>query len=283
MSTKPVAKTHHIRVGHAVQTVLVWVMAVIFLAPLYFVVLNSFKTKGEISISATTLPTFLNLENYVRILEDDYFVSSFLTSVGMVVVVTSLTCLVAAMAGYALARWKSKLSTGLNLAIMSTLFVPFQVYMVAMIIVVRQIGLTGNLIGLALVYIAMGMPVPIFLARSYATGMSIEIEEAAIIDGCSRPRMFFSIVLPLMKPVLATIAVLNALWVWGEYLVAFLVYGTKKPMTLPVSQQYFYGTYSNQWNLILAGFVVSTLPIVIFYIVMQKHIVKGIAAGAVKG
>ena len=113
--------------------------------------------------------------------------------------------------------------------------------------------------------------------------MSIEIEEAAIIDGCSRPRMFFSIVLPLMKPVLATIAVLNALWVWGEYLVAFLVYGTKKPMTLPVSQQYFYGTYSNQWNLILAGFVVSTLPIVIFYIVMQKHIVKGIAAGAVKG
>ena len=182
MSTKPVAKTHPARVGHAVQTVLVWVMAVIFLAPLYFVVLNSFKTKGEISISATTLPTFLNLENYARILEDDYFVSSFLTSVAMVVVVTSLTCLVAAMAGYALARWKSKLSTGLNLAIMSTLFVPFQVYMVAMIIVVRQIGLTGNLIGLALVYIAMGMPVPIFLARSYATGMSIEIEEAAIID-----------------------------------------------------------------------------------------------------
>ena len=264
MSTKPVAKTHPARVGHAVQTVLVWIMAVIFLAPLYFVVLNSFKTKGEISVSATTLPTFLNLENYARILEDDYFVSSFLTSVAMVVVVTSLTCLVAAMAGYALARWKSKLSTGLNLAIMSTLFVPFQVYMVAMIIVVRQIGLTGNLIG-------------------YATGMSIEIEEAAIIDGCSRPRMFFSIVLPLMKPVLATIAVLNALWVWGEYLVAFLVYGTKKPMTLPVSQQYFYGTYSNQWNLILAGFVVSTLPIVIFYIVMQKHIVKGIAAGAVKG
>ena len=137
MSTKPVAKTHPARVGHAVQTVLVWIMAVIFLAPLYFVVLNSFKTKGEISVSATTLPTFLNLENYARILEDDYFVSSFLTSVAMVVVVTSLTCLVAAMAGYALARWKSKLSTGLNLAIMSTLFVPFQVYMVAMIIVVR--------------------------------------------------------------------------------------------------------------------------------------------------
>lgn len=265
------------------RALLIWALAIVFLSPLYFVTLNSFKTKGEISISAVSWPTTLNLDNYQRILSDDFFTSSFVTSVCMVIVVTGLTCLVSAMSGYALARWKSKFSSGLNLAIMSTLFVPFQVYMVALIIVVRQIGLTGNLLGLALVYIAMGMPVPIFLARSYATGMSIEIEEAAIIDGCSRLKMFFRIVLPLMKPVLATIAVLNALWVWGEYLVGFLVYGTKKPMTLPISQQYFYGTYSNQWNLILAGFVVSTLPIIIFYVVMQKHIVKGIAAGAVKG
>jgi len=155
--------------------------------------------------------------------------------------------------------------------------------MVALIIIVKQIGLTGNLLGLLLVYIALGMPVPIFLARSYIKGMPLEIEEAATIDGCSRLRMFFSVVLPLMQPVVATIAVLNALWVWGEFLVAFLIYGTQKPMTLPVSQQYFFGTYSNQWNLILAGFVISTVPIVLFYIVMQKHIVKGITAGAVKG
>ena len=148
------------------RVLLIWVLAIVFLSPLYFVTLNSFKTKGEISISAVSWPTTLNLDNYQRILSDDYFTSSFVTSVCMVITVTGLTCLVSAMSGYALARWRSKFSSGLNLAIMSTLFVPFQVYMVALIIVVRQIGLTGSLLGLALVYIAMGMPVPIFLARS---------------------------------------------------------------------------------------------------------------------
>ena len=265
------------------QGIVIWLLAILFAAPLYFVLLNSFKTKSEIMVSALSLPTGFMADNYAKVLGDNFFTSSFLTSVGMVICTTSLTCLVAALAGYALARWKSRFANGLTLLIMSTLFVPFQVYMVALIIIVKQIGLTGNLLGLLLVYIALGMPVPIFLSRSYIKGMSTEIEEAATIDGCSRLRMFFSIVLPLMRPVMATIAVLNALWVWGEFLVAFLIYGTQKPMTLPVSQQYFFGTYSNQWNLILAGFVISTVPIVLFYIAMQKHIVKGITAGAVKG
>ena len=250
------------RVSKWAQIIFIWAIAVVFFAPLCLAVTNSFKPRSEIMASALSLPTSLYLDNYRTVMEDDYFLSSFITSVLMVAATTS---------------------NGLTLVIMSTLFVPFQVYMVALIVIVRQIGLTGNLIGLLLVYIALGMPVPIFLVRSYATGMSLEIEEAATIDGCGRLRMLGAIVLPLMKPVLATVAVLNALWVWGEFLVAFLVYGTKKPMTLPVSQQYFYGTYSNQWNLILAGFVISTIPIVIFYLVMQRHIVKGIAAGAVKG
>ena len=272
-----------VRVSKWAQIIFIWAIAVVFFAPLCLAVTNSFKPRSEIMASALSLPTSLYLDNYRTVMEDDYFLSSFITSVLMVAATTSLTCLIAAMAGYALARWKCRFSNGLTLVIMSTLFVPFQVYMVALIVIVRQIGLTGNLIGLLLVYIALGMPVPIFLVRSYATGMSLEIEEAATIDGCGSKMMLGAIVLPLMKPVLATVAVLNALWVWGEFLVAFLVYGTKKPMTLPVSQQYFYGTYSNQWNLILAGFVISTIPIVIFYLVMQRHIVKGIAAGAVKG
>lgn len=271
------------RIGGVLRTVFLWVMSIVFVAPLYFVLINSFKTKGEIMVSALSLPTSLNLDNFATVLGESTFVTSFITSLLMVVVTTSLTCLIAALAGYSLARWNNKFSNGLMLAIMSTLFVPFQVYMVALIIIAKQMGLTGNLPGLVVIYLALGMPVPIFLFRSYAKGMSAEIEEAATIDGCSRMRLFFAIVFPLMKPVTATVAVLNALWVWGEFLVAFLIYGAKNPMTLPVSQQYFFGTYNNQWNLILAGFVISTVPIVIFYVAMQKHIVKGIAAGAVKG
>ncbi len=271
------------RLFHALRSAILWIMTILFAAPLYFVVINSFKTKGDIMVSALSLPSNLYLDNYATVLGNNSFVASFITSLCLVAATTTLTCLIAALAGYSLARWNNKFSNLLMLAIMSTLFVPFQVYMVALIIIAKQLGLTGNLPGLLLIYIALGMPVPIFLFRSYAKGMSVEIEEASTIDGCSKLRMFFSIVLPLMRPVMATVAVLNALWVWGEFLVAFLIYGTKKPMTLPVSQQYFYGTYNNQWNLILAGFVISTIPIVIFYVLMQKHIVKGIAAGAVKG
>ena len=257
--------------------------ALIFASPLLLVFINSFKTKGEISSSALALPQTWNMENYITIITESNFVPSFLTSIFTVVVTTSLTVLVAAITGYALARWNSKLSTVIMLVIMTTLFVPFQVYMVALIVVVRKIHLVGNLFGLILVYLALGMPVPIFLCRSYCIGLPKELEESAIIDGCSRTKMLYKIVLPLMRPILATVAVLNALWVWGEFLVAFLVYGNGKPMTLPLSQQYFYGTYSNQWNLILANFVISSIPIILFYILMQKNIVKGIAAGAVKG
>jgi raffinose/stachyose/melibiose transport system permease protein len=186
------------------------------------------------------------------------------------------------MTGYSLSRWKSPFSGVLSLIISSTLFVPFQVYMVSLIVVVNRIGLTGNILGLILVYIALGMPVPVFLCLNYVKTLPKDMEEAATIDGCSRAGMFFKIIFPVMKPITATVAVLNGLWVWGEFLVAFLVYGNHKPMTLPLSQQYFYGTYSNQWNLILAGFVICAVPVVIFYLVMQKYIIKGVAAGAVK-
>lgn len=271
------------KTNHSLLVILIWIMAVIFMAPLILVVINAFKTKGEIMTSAIALPESLYLDNFTTIMTDSNFFTAFLCSVFIVAVTTSLTVLVAAVTGYALARWESRLCKILIVVIMSTLFVPFQVYMVALIVVVRNIGLINNLFGLIMVYIALGMPVPIFLCRSYCVGMSREIEEAATIDGCSKARMVATIILPLMKPILATVAVLNALWVWGEFLVAFLVYGSGKPMTLPLSQRYFYGTYSNQWNLILTNFLISSIPIIIFYIIMQKHIIKGIAAGAVKG
>lgn len=266
-----------------VLTVIIWILALAFASPLLLVVMNSFKTKGEIMTSAISLPSSLYWGNFVQIMTESNFVSSFFCSLFVVVITTSLTVLVAAVTGYALARWDSRLCRILVLVIMSTLFVPFQVYMVALIVVVRKIHMVNNIIGLILVYLALGMPVPIFLCRSYCVGMSREIEESAIIDGASRGRMVFTIVMPLMKPILATVAVLNALWVWGEFLVAFLVYGSGKPMTLPLSQRYFFGTYTNQWNLILTNFLISSIPVIAFYIVMQKHIIKGIAAGAIKG
>ncbi|MFT3984200.1 MAG: carbohydrate ABC transporter permease [Lachnospiraceae bacterium] len=256
---------------------------ILFALPLILVIINSFKSKAEIMTSAIAMPSSFNLENYRTIMADSNFLTSFLTSIFVVTVTTSLTLLISAITGYALARWESRLSKIILIVIMTTLFVPFQVYMVALIVIVKNINLIGSLFGLIIVYIALGMPVPIFLCRSYCIGLSKDIEEAAIIDGCSRIKMIGVVILPLMRPILATVAVLNALWVWGEFLVAFLVYGSGKPMTLPLSQRYFFGTYSNQWNLILTNFLISSIPIIILYILMQKNIIKGIVAGAIKG
>ena len=133
-----------VRVSKWAQIIFIWTVAVVFFAPLCLAVTNSFKPRSEIMASALSLPTSLYLDNYRTVMEDDYFLSSFITSVLMVAATTSLTCLIAAMAGYALARWKCRFSNGLTLVIMSTLFVPFQVYMVALIVIVRQIGLTAT-------------------------------------------------------------------------------------------------------------------------------------------
>jgi len=260
-----------------------WFFALLFFSPIYIVILNSFKTKPEIMISTIGFPEKLNFENYLTIFTNNDFLSSLLFSVAVVTATTLLTIVISSLAGYSLARWNSKFANGVMLVFLTTLFVPFQVYMVALIVIAKQLHFTGNPLGLILIYVALGMPVPIFLYRNYIKSMSPEIEEAAEIDGCNKMQIFIWAVFPLMKPITATIAVLNALWAWGEFLVAFLVYGNSRPMTIPLSQQYFYGSYNQQWNLIMTGFVVSTIPIVIFYIVMQKHIVKGIAAGAVKG
>lgn len=271
------------RIVAVARTVLTYLLAVLFIFPVYIVVINSFKTKSEMMDSAISFPKSFYLGNYTTIFTSHDFVSSFLCSVVVVLFTTCFTIILASLAGYSLARWNSRASNIISMVLMSTLFVPFQVYMVSMIVIASRLHMTGNLFGLIVIYISLGMPVPIFLFRSYAKSLPMEIEEAAVIDGCTKMQTFVSIVFPLMKPIIATVAVLNALWVWGEFLVAFLVYGNHKPMTIPLSQQYFYGTYNNEWNLIMTSFVVTVIPIVILYVFTQKYIVKGIASGAVKG
>lgn len=265
------------------RTALVYTLAILFAFPIYVVLINSFKTRSEMMNSAAALPKSPFIGNYITIFMSNDFISSFLCSLVVVLFTTTFTILLSSLAGYSLARWKSRASSVISMLFMSTLFVPFQVYMVSMIVIASRLHMTGNLFGLIVIYVALGMPVPIFLFRSYAKSLPMEIEEAAMIDGCSKMQTFVSIVFPLMKPIIATVAVLNALWAWGEFLVAFLVYGNHKPMTIPLSQQYFYGTYNNQWNLIMTSFIVTSIPIVILYIFTQKYIIKGIASGAVKG
>ena len=262
-------------------TIVTALIALIFFFPVLMAVINSFKTRGEILASAIALPTAPTLANYAAVIEATDFIKVFFNSCLVTGGGIVLNLLVSALAGYALARWRSKWANILTLLFLSSMFVPFHTIMIALLTTARDLKLTGHIWGLILIYCGLQCPIPIFLIKGFVHSVPRELEEAAMIDGCGTFRLFLSIVLPMLKPILATVSVLNVLWIWNDYLLPYLILG--KPLTIPLSQMYFYGQYNQQWHLIMAGFVVSTIPVVIFFLFMQKYIINGIASGAVKG
>ena len=262
-------------------TIVTALIALIFFFPVLMAVINSFKTRGEILASAIALPSAPTFANYAAVIEATDFVKVFFNSCLVTGGGIVLNLLVSALAGYALARWRSKWANILTLLFLSSMFVPFHTIMIALLTTARDLKLTGHIWGLILIYCGLQCPIPIFLIKGFVHSVPRELEEAAMIDGCGTFRLFLSIVLPMLKPILATVSVLNVLWIWNDYLLPYLILG--KPLTIPLSQMYFYGQYNQQWHLIMAGFVVSTIPVVIFFLFMQKYIINGIASGAVKG
>ena len=269
---------HKKGVGITVFTALI---ALIFFFPVLMAVINFFKTRGEILASAIALPSAPTFANYAAVIEATDFIKVFFNSCLVTGGGIVLNLLVSALAGYALARWRSKWANILTLLFLSSMFVPFHTIMIALLTTARDLKLTGHIWGLILIYCGLQCPIPIFLIKGFVHSVPRELEEAAMIDGCGTFRLFLSIVLPMLKPILATVSVLNVLWIWNDYLLPYLILG--KPLTIPLSQIYFYGQYNQQWHLIMAGFVVSTIPVVIFFLFMQKYIINGIASGAVKG
>lgn len=262
-------------------TAVATVIALVYFFPVLIAVVNSFKTKGEILASAISFPRVPTVENYLAVIEATDFTKVFFNSCLVTGGSIVLNLFVSALAGYALARWHSPWANILTLLFLSSMFVPFHTIMIALLETAKDLKITGHQWGLILIYCGLQCPIPIFLIKSFVSSIPHELEEAAMIDGCNTGHIFISIVLPMLKPILATVAVLNVLWTWNDYLLPYLILG--KPVTIPLSQMYFYGQYNQQWHLIMAGFVVSTIPVVIFFLLMQKHIINGIASGAVKG
>lgn len=270
------------RRGSVRMTIIVATIALIYFAPVVLAIMNSFKTKGEIIASAIALPQRISFDNYRVVLEASDFGLAFFNSCRVTLGGILLNLFVSALAGYALARWKSRWANFITLLFLSSMFVPFHTIMIALLTTAKDIGVTGSIEGLIMVYCGLQCAIPIFLIRNFViASVPAELEEAGRLDGCNTAQLFLLIAFPMLKPILATTAVLNALWIWNDYLLPYLVLG--KPITIPLSQMYFYGQYNQQWHLIMAGFVLSTLPVVAFFLCMQKYVVSGIAAGAVKG
>ncbi len=265
--------------------VILTIMAILFLAPVFVVLMNSFKGQFYITDSPFSLPdsnTFAGLTNYVNGLRKTGFLSAFLYSLFITVSSVAVIVFFTSMCAYYMSRVKNTVTKIIYALFLFSMIVPFQMVMFPMSKVANAMNL-DNPVGIILLYLGFGAGMAVFLFTGFVSGIPREVEEAAMIDGATPLQMYFRVVFPMMKPIAITVAILNSMWVWNDYLLPYLVIGNKYK-TIPIAVQYLQGGYgSRDMGALMAMLVLSIIPVVIFYLSCQKYIIKGVVAGAVKG
>ncbi|ADU28767.1 carbohydrate ABC transporter permease [Evansella cellulosilytica] len=256
------------------------ILAVIWIAPFYLMIVNAFKSRNEIFSGVLGLPESLSLDNFVQAWQDLDFLNSLMNSVIITVGSVAIIIFFSSMAGYALARNKSKLSGVILLLFVAAMLIPFQSVMIPLVSLFNQAGML-NQAGLIFMYLGFGCSLSIFLYHGAMTGISASLDEAALIDGANKWQIFFYIIFPLLKPISVTVGILNTIWIWNDYLLPSLVL-SESTATIPLKMFFFFGQYTTQWHLALAGLVLAVIPVIIGYFLAQRHIIEGVAEGAVK-
>ncbi|MCC5909605.1 MAG: carbohydrate ABC transporter permease [Clostridiaceae bacterium] len=276
--TKKTKKKPNIKLG-----ALAIVIAILFLSPFYIVLTNSFKTQKGIFLNVMSLPfgEYFSSSNYVEAFHELNFIRSFMNSLFITVSSTIIIIIFASMAAWMLVRTKTKLSTFLFFLFAVAMLIPFQSVMLPL---VRIMGILGflNPYGLVFMYLGFGSSLSIILYHGFIKNIPVELEEAAVIDGCNKLQTFWYIVFPLLKPITVTVSILNVMWIWNDFLLPQLVINRPEWHTIPLRMFYFFGQYSRKWHLALAGLVIAMIPIIIFYFFAQKHIIKGVTDGSSK-
>jgi raffinose/stachyose/melibiose transport system permease protein len=257
--------------------------ALFTLFPILLAIVNSGKTQGEILTNILAFPTTFKWENYIIAFEKIKFLRSFFNTLIVVLIGCTGIVLFSAVAGYKLARVKSKLSTFYYGLFVLSMLIPFHSIMITLVKISTVTQLQGKIGGLGLIYIGLGVPMAIFLYTGFIRSIPKELDEAARMDGCSDLRLFFQIIFPQLKPITATIIITNALWMWNDFLLPLLILPNSKSYTLLLSTNMLFGQYgNNDWPAILSVLIMAMLPAVAFYLALQKNILKGISEGALK-
>lgn len=261
------------------------VSALIFVFPIIIVVINSFKNKLYITSDPFSLPneiSFAGFENYISGLNKTEFFSAFGYSLFITVASVIVIILFSSMTAWYITRVRNKLTAALYYAFVFSMIVPFQMVMFSMSKIANLLSL-DNPVGIILIYLGFGAGLSVFMFSGFVRGIPTEIEEAAMIDGCGSIRTFFLVVFPVMRPTAITVAILNAMWIWNDYLLPYLVIGSDYK-TIPIAIQYLRGGYGSvDMGAMMAMLVLAIIPIIIFYLRGQKYIIKGVVSGAVKG
>ena len=262
-------------------------LCLIWIYPIVMILLNTFKVESSISTNtAFDLPTaagFAGLENYVNAVNSKGFLGAFLTSLLITVTSVGGILVFTSMCAWYITRVQNKLTKAIYLLFVFSMVVPFQMLMFTLAATSDKLGLNTPY-NIWIIYLGFGAGLSVFMFVGFVKSIPLEIEEAAMIDGCNPLQTFFLIVLPVLKPTMISVGILETMWVWNDYLLPYLVLDRKKYTTVPILIQYFKGSFGRvEMGPMMACIMLTVLPIIIVYLICQKHIIKGVAAGAVKG
>lgn len=261
----------------------------IYLFPIYLILTNSSKSRSEMYESMVALPKKLTAQYYGSALSKMNFGISVKNSLILTVISIAVLVVLCSMTAWAFVRSKNKLSGALFGILVATMLIPFQTIMMPLMQEMNWIGnnlgikMTDTIPGLIFMYTGFGAGMGVFLYHGFISSIPISLEEAAIIDGCNTWGVFWKIVFPMLKPTTMTVIILDVIWIWNDYLLPSLTLKAKANRTIPISTAKFFGQYTISWNEAMAALVVTIIPVAIFYLACQKYIIKGVAAGAVKG
>lgn len=272
------------------SSVLLVCLSLIWLSPICIILANSFKSRDEMYVNPLGMPVKFSLEYYSGAMEKMNFLRAFGVSLVITIVSVAIIVVLCAMAAWMMARSDGKLSKAIYYTLILTMLIPFQTLMMPLMQEMNSlekllgIQIKDTIGGLIFMYIGFGAGMGVFMFYGFVKGsLPRTLEEAAIIDGCNTWQLFWRVVFPLMKPAMITLVILDVIWIWNDYLLPSLTLKSASNRTIPIGTQIFFGQYTIEWNMAMAALMLTIIPVVVFYLCAQKHIVKGVAAGAVKG
>jgi raffinose/stachyose/melibiose transport system permease protein len=264
------------------ETVFIYLMLILFLVPFYLVLNNSFRTTEQFISNPFMPASKLTFRNYIYAFEKMNFLNAMINSGIITAVSVVLVIITGAMAAYFLVRNKWKLNKIIFAVMVSAMIVPFQAMMIPLVKVYGSLNVLNNKWTLVFMYFGFGQPFAVFIFHGFIKNIPLEMEDAALIDGCGRLQLFFRIVLPNLRSVMLTVLILDVLWIWNDYLLPSIILLSPAQRTLPLSTFSFFSSYSVDYTPLMAGLVLTIIPVILLYMICQRQIINGVIQGAIK-
>ncbi len=276
------------KVRGVIANIILICVCLAYLFPIYIIIVNAFKNRAELYENVLAFPSTFSFQYFAEAMDKMEFLNALKNSLIVTLISIAIIVVLSSMCAWMLARTDNKISKFIFMLFVATMLIPFQTLMMPLMQVLSfgrdtlHLPVVDTLGGLIFCYIGFGASMSVFLFHGFVKTVPMALEEAATIDGCSKFGVFWKIVFPILKPTTMTVIILDVIWIWNDYLLPSLVLSSRGNRTIPLSTANFFGQFTIQWNLAMAGLTLTIIPVIIFYLCAQKYIVKGVAAGAVK-